>query len=311
MEEGAPFWTGFRYDAGMTILRSGISDFGSGVPFADVLPSYAAVRLMIPQGLRVDESRVLYQEGEPVREVSPPRTLLADFMGLASARFQHRAVERLATSLGPLGICQHGVALAACPGCTPCWPGWPEGSPAESGGVYFEPVEEWLILARQVRSLFVAAKCLTTGERIPPFHAEHIGRVGEFLVAPSAQVPLQEKRRLLAWQLNGWVVGSGVRLALSWIEDGRRIAFAYSGLRSALAAQLLSALGGPLAICASCGTMFQPSRQPAPGQRTWCQREACRRARDAQVARDYRARQRRLRTSPTRARVLGKRGKRK
>lgn len=185
-----------------------------------------------------------------------------------------------------------------------------------------EPVSAWAENIRQARSLMRAAqrllehRALTDAERLPVLRLAwpdvvadvYVGQLSDdeesalrLALLDHAGRTLSDDRRQLAWAVTGWLDSLGVRLTFMWPEGVSAPTLGLggqtAGCLSAIAVQVALACcrAETTRACDGCGLLHAPTRQPAPGRRSFC--EACRQAGvPVKIAnRDRRARERETR----------------
>lgn len=131
----------------------------------------------------------------------------------------------------------------------------------------WEPYSIWHRYVARFRSLVEAAAAL----RHPDVDASE-DILSSFIRMRTSQA-VDDRRRFvqeaLSVEVNDLVVLALVRPRLDW---SLRVAFTGDGLFGALTIQLLAWVArstGP-ALCAGCGLVYLPARQPAHGRRSWC-----------------------------------------
>ena len=101
-----------------------------------------------------------------------------------------------------------------------------------------------------------------------------------------------EGRSMLAMDINAWLAEGMVQPMFAWGEIGTSVALGSRCLFGALGLQLLVTIAGSqgMALCSACGHWYSPSRQPRPGQRSFCVTCRQNRAPGRCASRDYRKR---------------------
>lgn len=270
-----------------------------------LVPPLTAFHLTRPWSIRVAGDRLVFRNrmnpSDPgAVEVAPSRRVLEEFLELANDK-DGRGVERFAKAWGPLGVCRHDRSLLSCGQCRE-----PRLMPDLSAGrlfAHWEPLETWRRLAREVGAFVHMAYSLQKGQSVRAADAEVFGSQlrGFYLGSTVA-----EQQRLFAVEISVWLSRAGTRPWFTW-NDGKQIrGLGFDGVFGAVGAQLFALLGTPFAVCASCGDLFELERQPRAGSRSWCLKHKCQLARGAQVARDFRERERTAKASRSRSTPKGK-----
>ena len=227
---------------------------------------------------------------EPEDWFRPGPTMLAQFVGLRDA--EPERILAYARRWGVLGICPHGLPSSHNPtqdlgagevieGC--------EGIGRlndEGQWVFREPIAAWHRFATEAYAIAATAARLRGYGSGPD-------------LSPHGRLTLT----LRLWKaLNRWLalggVGPAIILHPDWpkVEPERALVptIGAPGLFGALALRLSLASTGAagLAPCAGCGEWFSPSVTPRTGERQWCSKPACQKAKRASASRGYRERQR-------------------
>ncbi len=152
-------------------------------------------------------------------------------------------------------------------------------------------------------SRFTSRQLYLDGEPFYEPHPDADAATREALLAHASRT-LEDDRIQLAWAVSTWMQEAGTQLVLAWAPGTAAPSLTIGG---ELARGCLSAITMQVALacsraettraCDGCGALHAPSRQPKPGQRSFCQQ-----CRDAGVPvrlanRDRRAKQRRERHS--------------
>jgi DNA-directed RNA polymerase subunit RPC12/RpoP len=221
--------------------------------------------------------------------------LLTEFVQLEEAPAER--ILAYARRHGPLGFCQHGDPSHRIrpEGCAPavCTPD--AGQPA-----VHEDVQWWRNLAGHARALLNVAAQLFKGR----VDDTTLARLNPRLLFPPGQLLRAARRDTAPFVVYGmelWLRFFQVRPRTTYNPRRRRFEVRISGappLAGALALQIMLALTrwSGIAICASCGKLFPPSRRPNPNRNTYCQACGIRAAwREAQARRRERPISRRRR----------------
>lgn len=214
--------------------------------------------------------------------------LLERFVGLTDA--SPKGIAGFARDYGVLAICAHGLPASHHPDAAPARAAltlpdaslWPWGcDPLDAGGrTYREPLAAWRRFAGEALEVALAVARLQADG---PFHAA-TDRLAEAMKVHEV--------------LNDWIAIGRVRPGgvLHLSDGGRELklipTFGGDGLFGALALRLLLAAMGVkgLAICANCSELFAPDRKQRRGERSWCPRGECQRAKLNLASADYRRR---------------------
>ena len=153
----------------------------------------------------------------------------------------------------------------------------------------WEPISAWRMFARHARALLYIADSLKQ-RTLPAPELWEIVFEASGKAAPwwdrnvkgrgAVQGAVDVERLILARCLNEWLDLGAVRPAVTWHAGQKQqmeINFAGPRLFSALALQLVFAIGGgeAIATCSGCGQVYPARRLPRKGQRNYCQ--PCRR----------------------------------
>lgn len=146
------------------------------------------------------------------------------------------------------------------------------------------PVEEVLRIARAVRGMIVLSVNLeneetATREQWERFLRAHLPRAEHEKVSEwasdHAQAGTEEQYRRLTLYLDEWAQDGGIRLRVRRREGAFRVEpWHRNTLLGAISRQLFLTVVGDagIAVCHGCGAIFTPSRKPAKGRRSWCQK---------------------------------------
>lgn len=258
---------------------------GSDSRQSGAVPPHAAFHLLRPAEVRLDPpgSRLIFRDQVGQREpdeVKPTRKMLDQFLTLASDRDGSR-IRSFACNWGPLGVCKHDRSLLAC-FCTT-----PRMMPGEDRG-YWEPIATWRDLAIEMGAILRVGTALQANGKARLVDTQAFPEPERGLYAEA--MTADEEHVIFSTQVTGWLIRAGTRPWFTWYGGEQVFGLGYNGVFGAVGAQLLALLGSPTAICAACGNLFTPSRQPVAGKRTWCGEPRCRLARGARMASDKRQR---------------------
>ena len=257
----------------------------------DVVHRFNATACAVPALIELDAAgeNLLWSWQGDIQWRPPAPGMLESFIGLANGTPQR--ILGYARSYGPLGLCDHGLPATHHPGATAMgrldtfdlnWPRGcePAGFVVDGVWTFQEPIAGWRRLAREALAIAVriASRQDQTGQR-------------RF-----------ETTLWLAEQLNTWLkIGHVGPVAQVTVEGGEPFAVAAlvptigaDNLFGHLALRLLFAATGArgLALCSGCGEWFTPVYGQRTGERSWCPRQRCQKAKQAAASADYRQRKR-------------------
>jgi hypothetical protein len=250
----------------------------------------SAIRWAVPQAIELGASgdHLVWSWGAvPPHWTRPGPRMLERFLNLFDASPER--VLAFARTWGVLGICEHGLPSSHNPtrdldvgdvimGC--------EGIGEQIGDrwVFREPISAWHRFATEAQEAALLAATLHGHGHVPE---------------PSPQRRITLTLRL--WKvLNRWLELGAVKPAIvlhpQWLSVDPETALVptigASGLFGALAHRLALACTGVVgfAPCSSCGEWFSPDFTPREGERQWCAKPGCQKAKVAAASRAYRER---------------------
>jgi hypothetical protein len=252
-------------------------------------------------GLDPDGENLIWSySGVPLRWRKPSASLLPSFIKLANG--SPKRILAYAQQWGVLGICDHGLPSSHNPLMEPQstatgadWPMGCSGIGANVDGQWQirEPLSAWRRLAGEALVMVAAMARMRDDDA-----TSQLARHG------SAMTALELRGRLNEWLRMG-AVRPACQLHPDWYnvagESKLLATVGGNGLFGALALRLLLAATGAygLALCAGCGDWYTPASTPRPGERNWCRRGDCQKAKRAAASRDYYARENAKRATPT------------
>lgn len=256
------------------------------------------MRWLSPAGLRADQNGIEWNLAESFKRggyVVPEPRLLDDFVQLTNASSSE--IIDFASVHGVLG---HAV----------------DRPPSAFGRGYMrETVREWHEAASLARALLVAAEKLRQGQllndemRCTLLRTAHVAfhddaDADDELVFQRGYPALTEDRMALTLAVTQWMHDRDAQLILTWPAGATEPSLTIGGQRqygclAAITVQVALACSraDTARSCDGCGVLHAPSRQPKPGQRSFC--KSCRAALVPQkyANRDRRARERTTRQS--------------
>jgi hypothetical protein len=210
-----------------------------------------------------------------------------------------------AAQFGVLGLCEHGHVSTYCTSLA-----GHDGEPAVDNPTDIEPLDTWRRWARAARTtvdVAFAARQKPPKEITDTQLHQLVDYSGNWLFERS-DFPSQHAaaRSLVANVCNRWLTEGDARLILDWPPRQTRpeltigAPVADAGVFCALGIQLslACARSDGVAVCDGCGSLHSPSRQPRPGQRTFCARCRADKIPVKLANRDRRARERQEGSSP-------------
>ncbi len=279
------------------LLRQAVELEGS-----DVRLPPARHRWLTPVGVHVDGEDLVYDHAKSRRcggELLPSKGMLREFLLLAGADGQR--IADYATEHGVLGLCEHGAPHTYCTEVEE------DGTPSVDNPADREPLDSWRFYARLAATTMRAAHTLRQGAArpMPTEDLDLLLRWGTHGQDTAADVKntVEGGRQGVAHVCTRWLLEADARLVMAWdaratlpqLTIGAPVPdagmFAGLGLQVALAC----ARSDGVAICDGCGGLHAPTRQPRPGQRTYC--ADCRRDRVPQRHADRDRRKRRQETA--------------
>ena len=173
---------------------------------------------------------------------------------------------------------------------------------------FHEPVDEWRTQARRIRAILTCSARIWRDENPDETDLADAARIRVeqlrgfmydlYEQADETRNGLSGPKRwqpLVEHAVNRLLQEAMVVPKFRWAPDSCQIDFGGGGLLCALATQVALAVArvGRLVLCDNCGQpIVGRKRQPAAGQRAWCERPKCKLARGAAAARDCRHRKR-------------------
>ena len=221
------------------------------------------------------------------RRVRATPGLLSEFIALADSP-DERILE-YARRFGSFGFCKHGdprhrLRVEGCGALIVS-----DGGRNETGQLR-EALQWWRNLARHARALLNVAVQLS-GRKLKPITLMQLNPGLIFATELQYKELSRNPEASVAYGLDLWLRFFQVRPRASYDPLLRRFEIRISGspaLAGALALQIMLALAGSagIAICASCGKTFPPSRRPNPNRKSYCKSCGIKAAwRDAQARR--------------------------
>jgi hypothetical protein len=237
--------------------------------------------------------------------------LLSAFVALANG--SDRDVLRFAKRFGALDLCKHGLPLGHRAGDLIVQAGLrlrlrsPDkrrpvhpnailksrlNRPPCGERLLKQPAELYRGYAAQMRAVLGLAAAVHRREAGRPEDWAILRPERDRATRPAVSIA----RDTVEQEVSRWLLWGRAQLQFRWLwPNDTRVELTGAGLWGALARQLAFAVAkvDGFAVCAGCGSVFVPKRQPISGRRAWCGNAECRRARGRLYTQKHRAKRRR------------------
>ena len=216
---------------------------------------------------------------------APSRRILDEFRGLAAA--PDEKILAFARRWGVLDLCRHGLpvthsarridwGIPPTGDCEPLvipdkrFPSWSHRG--------FEPLEEWRGWAQRAGALMNIAAELRASRRARRQDWDAVARWrGAGLHRPTRDADVDEEWRMLCSYVNDWCEIGQASPHISYRGDGTSLVqfgarWGRGRLFGTIGLQLMARVSGvgSMAVCASCGRLFTPTRIPKPLDASYC-----------------------------------------
>ena len=260
-----------------------------------------------PSEISLNKGRIYYERGTPNRrKVLGPADVLDNLVRLRPTA-SDKAVTMFARKWGIVALCaEHGLPLAHSRYfglgtnetiCTLLGGGRALTCPSTGTGSSRNVAIQFSISRRVSTGVFQVIR--RTGLAINPA----VAQVSDVTIDPRNWKPISytktaridDERENLAELLDHWLELTGVRIRFEWDAASPTFGMVPGGLAGAIVMSLVFAVArsGGLAVCASCGRPYTPTRRPVEGQRSYCPDNDCKKASVRDAQRDMRARRQR------------------
>ncbi|MDQ3165031.1 MAG: hypothetical protein M3Q17_02540 [Actinomycetota bacterium] len=251
-------------------------------------------RWLRPVGVHIENGFLVYDRQATKSkggEICASAGMLNNFLMLG--RRDDQAIADYAGEYGVLGLCQHGVVHTACTHADDdvAWlnagddaDAVPDERPMADNPTDHEPLDGWRFYIELANATLAAAQRLHGGKSPSPIEdGDRLAILVDYGTrglekARDEPNTVERGRSVVANVCTRWLVDGQAQLVMSW-DTGASVpqltigaVTADAGMFAGLGLQvvLACARSDGVAICSGCGGLHAPTRQPRPGQRTYC-----------------------------------------